>query len=70
MEKVFVSRKEAAKALGVCIHTLETYFRSGYVRFIKIQNRVLVPVSELTRLQDAATFGGTILAPIAEQAAR
>ena len=64
MEKRFFTVKEFAELTGKHKNTIKNYLGKGLVRFVKIQNGILIPVEELSRIEGAAAFGGTVLAPV------
>lgn len=67
-EKRFYSVKEFAGLTGKHRNTIKNYLHGGLVRYVKIQNAILIPASELARIEDAAAFGGTTLAQVAAPA--
>lgn len=60
MEKeiVFLSRKETAKKLGICIPTLERRLKDGTLPSIRIGRRILIPADALERLTAKAYRAG------------
>lgn len=45
-----VSRKEAARRLGVCLGTIDNMVKRGELRAVRYASRTMIPVSELFRL--------------------
>jgi excisionase family DNA binding protein len=52
VERLAVSIKEAAEALGVSPYTIGNYIRRGQIVASKVGRRVLIEPSELRRLLD------------------
>lgn len=65
LEKRFYTVKEFAGLTGKHRNTIKNYLHGGLVRYVKIQNAILIPVDELARLEASAVFGGTTLAQVA-----
>jgi excisionase family DNA binding protein len=42
-----VSKREAARLLGVCERTMENYVASKAIRSIRVRKRVLIPMRSL-----------------------
>lgn len=68
MEKRFYTVKEFAGVTGKHTNTIKNYLHGGLIRYTKLQNSILIPASELARIEDAAAFGGTTLAQVAAPA--
>jgi excisionase family DNA binding protein len=47
-----VSRKDAARLLGIHTDTFDSHVKHGHIRTVKLGKRVLVPASEIRRLLD------------------
>lgn len=60
MERLAVDIPEAAHVLSVSPHTIRRYVRNNSIACIRIGRRVLIPISELERLVDAAQFTASI----------
>jgi hypothetical protein len=60
VEKAFLSRREFAAALGVCVRSVTTLIQSRQIKVIRIgakgskAPRVLIPMKELDRLAGKA----------------
>ncbi len=50
----FISRKEAAKSLGISLPTISRHLAKGLIPHIKLGGRVLIPVDFIQRTSDAA----------------
>ena len=48
-----VSRKDAARMLGVSLRTLERYIKLNHIPAFRLRRRVMIPLSELEKLMDA-----------------
>jgi len=49
MEPLLSPKREAARALGVSVRTLETLIALGELKSIRVGRRRLIPVTELER---------------------
>lgn len=55
MDKIAVSKREAARLLSLAPRTLDRRLADGSIRAIRIGGRVVVPVAELERLVGEAS---------------
>lgn len=69
MEKQFYTIKEVAALTGKHRNTIRNYLDGGLIKYVKIQNAVLIPCAEIERITQAAAFGGAILAPVVAESA-
>lgn len=56
--KLFISRQEAAKQLGLSIPTLERRIDDGTISHIRIGRRILIPADILSSLAQKAYQAG------------
>jgi excisionase family DNA binding protein len=56
----FLSKADAARALGLSVRSVDRAIRSGELRSIRIGRRRLVPRAELARLAASAEFAGIL----------
>ena len=56
--KLFISRREAAKQLGLSIPTLERRIDDGTIPHIRIGRRILIPADILSSLAQKAYQAG------------
>lgn len=64
LEKRFLSIADFSEQTGLCKQTIKSHLKNGIIRYAKIANRVLIPASELDRIEQASAFGGAVLAPV------
>lgn len=57
MEKMFVTREEAAAILRVTTQTIDDWRLAGKLPAAKVSRRVLIPIEAITRLRAAALTG-------------
>jgi len=51
-QKIFLTRDEARRILGVSFGCLDAVIRSGELRVVRVGKRVLIPYRELQRFVD------------------
>ena len=56
-ERITLTIREAAKAIGIHEQTLRRYVRRGIVPAVRLGSRVLIPVEALRRLIEAQAGG-------------
>jgi excisionase family DNA binding protein len=50
MQQLFVSKRQLCMALGLSLSTLNRLIKSGSVPFVKVGQRVLIPVEYIEKL--------------------
>jgi excisionase family DNA binding protein len=50
-----ISRREAARCLGISLRTLDNWCRRGVLGSVRIEGRVLIPLSEIERILSLPT---------------
>ncbi len=52
MNSRLLSKKQAAAVFGVTYRTIERWFNSGYISYVRIGGRVFISYAEIYRIKD------------------
>lgn len=50
MKQLFVSKRQASMSLGLSLSTLNRLIKSGTIPFVKVGQRVLIPIEYIEKL--------------------
>lgn len=59
---ICITKRQAGESIGVSERTIERLISAGKIAFVKLDRRVLIPVSELNRFvaENATRAGGDL----------